>query len=658
MNFPPRSRVPAIAAVLAFLLSAPAFAETITVRGISVKGSDGYALSVPSIEATDSSLDEAGTRALFGADYASTFKNLATLNAASLKVPTITMTYEVPAMDGSGKRSAETVIFSDFEMTDVENGVARGGARLGSIEMLSAGVRFVVGEMTASYFDLGAIVDFYGLAGDHAASETMVPVYENFTMASVDVSGPGLNCHVGPATASEFSARPLKYSFADLMAKTEELEAAETGGSQPSAETISWLINFYADFFTAITSTPSTLSGMTCSVEDPVEHRTINVTAGDMTIDGFEPGIYPAIALNDFNVEVPSEGFFKFGNFTWKKIDFNAPIAAIHAAGDAIDFEWFEDNWRKLIPALDGLSFSGVSFDIPDEQSGTGARIAGGVDAFDISLADYVNGIPSTLSASTSGLTFATPEGESGAALRALGIETLNLGADIKLHWDEATKTIAVENVAISGVDMGSLAIHGTIANAGPELFSDDLDVATAASMALTVTSVTIDIENQGIAPLLIASAAADQNVPPDSLYMQLVAMSRALPMGILGANAEALKVGEALGGFFEGAPKLTLTLASVDPRGVGLAEFMAAQQDPEALKGKFTIVAEASGEKVPFVFPELPKRELTPPPPQEFPSPPPTDAQPPAEMVPPVDAPPPADDASPRQQEKQGSKN
>jgi hypothetical protein len=652
MNFRLRSSALALAA-LAFPLTTAAFAETITVTGITVTGADGYTVSVPSIEATDSSLDEAGIRALFGTDYASTFKNLATLDAASLKVPTITMTYEVPAADGTGAKSTETIIYTNFEMTGVEDGVAKGGARLGQVEILGAGTRFVIGEMSASYFDLGGILNFYGLAGDRPASEAMTPIYRGFTMAGMDLSGPGMSCKVGAAVADEFSARPLTYSFADLMAKTQALEAAQTANKEPSAEDVVWLVNFYADFLTAFTSTPSTLDGMTCSIEDPVERRTIDFNVADLTIGAFETGVYPSIALNDFNFEVASEGFFKFGNFTWKKTDFNAPIAAIKAAGSAIDLKWFETNWRSLIPSLEGLAFSGVSFDIPDEQK-KGERIAGGVDSFDLSLSDYVNGIPSTISTSTAGLTFAIPDTPDTAPLRAMGIETLNLGADLKAHWDEASKTITVENLAVSGANLGSFAIHGTIANASPELFNPDDKVALAAAMALTVTELKIDIENSGIAPALIAAAAAEQKLAPEAFHVQLAAMSRALPMGILGATQESLKVGEALGAFLEGSPKVTLTLTSVDPKGIGLAEFMAAQQNPAALQGKFTIVAEASGEKVPFVFPEMPAPQPAPQPTPDTNAP---AEEPTPQIVAPPDAPAPAD-VSARAGEKQGSKN
>ena len=56
----------------------------------------------------------------------------------------------------------------------------------------------------------------------------------------------------------------------------------------------------------------------------------------------------------------------------------------------------FTDNWRKLIPALGGFAFSGLKIDVPDPQA-EGSRIQANVADFDLSLSDYLNGIPTKM---------------------------------------------------------------------------------------------------------------------------------------------------------------------------------------------------------------------------------------------------------------------
>ena len=643
MNFRLRTSALAISTALTFPFTGMALAQTFTVTDINVTGENNSSFVIPTIEVTDSNLDEAGIRALFSTDRTVAFKGMATLDAASLKIPSMTMSYETPALDGTGGKITETVTYTDFELTDVQDGAARGGIRIGKMEIASPDVSLVVGETAASFFDMAATLAFYGFA-DSRAGDQIVPLYRDFTMASMHLTGPGLVCSVGAMTNAEASARPLRYDFNELVTRAQAIEAAEAAGTEPPTGDIVWMVNFYADFLTAITSTASTLDGMDCSVEDPLENRTIVLGLGKVEVGPFDIGVYPALSLNDLNLEVPTEGFFRFGNFTWKQTDFNPAIEALKAAGDALDLKWFETNWRKIIPSLDGLSFADLAFDIPNEES-PGERITGGVGAFDLTMGNYVNGLPGTVASSTRNLTFALPETPETAPFRALGIEQLDLGMDFNVRWDEATKTIAVENIGVSGAKLGTFSVNGSIANAGPELFSTDENVALAASMAMTVTELTINLKNDGIAPLLIASAAAEQSVPVEALHQQLAVTARALPAAILGTSEEANKVGEAIGSLLEGTPNLTIKLTSIDPKGVGLAEFMAAQENPVLLKGKFTIVAESSGEKVPFVFPEITAPAAAAP--VESPAPE-------ADPTPPVAAPP----ASPRADDKLGGKN
>ncbi|HHY51430.1 MAG TPA: hypothetical protein GYA10_16985 [Alphaproteobacteria bacterium] len=601
MNNHPRA-LAIIVAGLAMPLPAAALADTLTVTDISMEGGGGWTLTVPRIEAVDSSLDEAAIRALFSTDASSTIARLATLDAASIRIPEITVSYRSP----EGSEPATTrFTYRDVVLTDVADGVARGGASVGGMEMQGLpGSSFTLGRMSADLLDLGGILAFYGLGGAPQSGE-MRPLYRNFVLDGAEFAEAGFRCTIGAATAAEFRARPLKHSFADLLAAAQELEAAETSNTPPSAATIAQLIGFYVDFLTAFESTPSRLDGLSCT--GPADDgKTVSFGAGPLTIGAFAPGIYPSFALNDFGLEIADEGWLKFGNFTWKSMDLNPAIAALAEAGDSIDVGWFETNWRKLIPAIEGVSIADFSMDLPDEQGGPSGRIVAAIEGIDVTLRDYVNGIPTTISTKGTGIRLDVPEGPSGTELRALGLASLDLDFDFTARWDEAARTIALENVAVSGEDLGGIAIAARIGNAGAELFSDDLEVAQAAAMGLTLRELTIRVDNAGIAPTLIALAAADEDMAPDAFHLQLAGMARALPLAVLGATEEAIGLSEALGKFLEGTPTLVVTLTAVDPNGIGLAEFMAAQENPETLKGKFRVAAKAEGEPIPFEFPTL----------------------------------------------------
>lgn len=591
MTSNPRLRAFAIAALAAVALPAAALAETVTVTGIEITGGDGVVFAIPTIELTDSGLDEDAVRAMFSSGIEHAAGALATLDAAKIVIPEMTVTS--PAVTGTGTAKA---VYRNFELTGVVDGVAA-AARLDSVEADGGdGTTTSIGAMSTGRFDFGALAAFYGY-GD-ADDTAMKPVYADFALEGIEFSAPNIECRLGPAQAAGFSTRPLRTSYADLIAAAREIEAAEASGDVPASANLATLFAYYADLFTAFRSEPSQVEGIECSGTNP-EGKAMRLTSGPLSIGGFEPGVYPAVSLNDFRLEIGDDGWLGFDSLTWKAMDFSDALENLVEAGEAIDEDWLEANWRRIMPALEGFSVTGFGIDIPVEET-SGGRVEAGIAALDVTLGGYRNGIPSALSVSGSGIRLPIPGGEHGAALSAMGLESLELGYDAEARWDEASRTIDVDRLSIAGAGLGTIELSGTIGNAGPELFSENHEVARVAALALTLREVTIDLEDSGLTPALIALAAKEQNTPPAAFHVALSGMAQAVPLAVLGATPEALGLSRALGAFLGGTPNLRITLTATDPAGLGLAELMAAQENPALLNGKITIAATASGEPVP----------------------------------------------------------
>lgn len=603
-----------IAAGAALLFPNLSAAATVTVTGITSTGAGGIRIEIPTIEAEDSSLDEAGIRALFaGPDYGGLLAGLADLDAAAIRIPEISMRYDLPAANGGAAGEAE-IIYRDFEMNDVADGIAH-GARLGSTEIRSAeDMTITLGTMTLDLLDIGAILGFYGI-GSAGGGEEMKPLYENFRMDGASVASPAFNCDIGPAVAERFSARPISGSFDELMKLTAEFEQAETSGEPPSPEAISAFVAFYADFLRAFESTPTTLDGLECTGTE--SGKPVHIGAGALLVGGFSPGVYPEIAVDDFRLEIAGDGWFEFGNFTWKRTDLNGPIDALLAARQTLTEDWFEKNWRSVIPAIEGFSLEGLAFDVPDADN-PGSRSSMSIGALDLTLSEYRDGIPAHVSTNGSNIVFDVPAAEK--ELRSLGYEQLDLGYDLAARWDEPNEEIVVERFMMTGAGMGTVTLSGIVGNAGSDLFALDEKVSMRAAAGLTVKELTIDIENGGLAPALIAMMAREEGQEPQEFHVALTGLARALPLAVLGGTPEAVELSNALGSFLGGAPNLRVTLTSVDPAGIGLNDLAAAENDPAALKGKVTIAAEASGEPVPFVWPEVEEQRQPPPPPPAAP--------------------------------------
>ena len=590
-----------------------ASAETVTVTDIEIKGDGGFELRVPSIEVVDANVDEAAIRSLFEQDFTKSADMLASLDAAAIRIPEIIVAYDVP--NEAGETSRGQVVYSGFEMTGVEDGIASHAVVAGT--EITGGTEngvIAMGAMATDHLDMGAILGFYGLTPQ--ASGGMRTIYENFVLEGGTVTSDAVNCVIGSASAETFKARPLKGTFTDLMKYSTELQRVEEDKQEPSPEAIAAVVDFYADMLTAMESSPTLFEGFSCEGTDD-DGKEFVLSAGPANVGGMAPGIYPGFSLDNFAMEA-TDGWFRLGNFTWKPMDIEDALENLAEAKGEINEKWLETNWRYVIPQIQGMSLTDLAMDVPGE--GSDARVQMSLDAFDISLGDFVNGIPATIRTSASGIEFAVPDDDEGKILRAMGIERLSVGYDLAATWNSEDKTIAIEQLAVSAGQLGSLKISGTLANAGRELFSERNEVVMAAAMGMTATDLTIEVENAGVLSLVIAAAAAEEKQSPESFQVVMAGMAQALPLAILGGSPDAIQLSNALGAFMAGTPNLTLTLTSTDPRGVGLAELMAAEENPAMLRDKVTIAAEASGEPVPFVWPEVaaPARTAPPAPPAE----------------------------------------
>jgi hypothetical protein len=597
-----KNRLP-LATLTAALLAATAgaaTAETLVVNDLSFTGEGGFSVTVPTVEAVDANIGEADIRAIFAGDFAAA--DLAGLDAARISIPEVVVTAEVEDPEGVMQRTVIT--YRELELVDVADGVAASSAIAGADVEGLEGTTFTFGRMSSGLLDIGAILGFYGLGGE-TPDTAMKPIYRDLVFEGIDFSSPEVTCELGTATIAEFSARPIEGDFAEIMVLAQQLEAAEAAGEPPPPGAVADMVQFYADFLTAFASTPMEMEGLSCSGQDKSGEE-FSFSLGPVAMGGFEPGIYPPLEFNNFRLESSGKGWMELENFTWKRADLTAPLAALEEAGDDLDEAWFAANWRRLIPAFDGFAISGFAMDIvtPEKSS---ERLVASMGVFDATLGSYVNGVPSAISTTIQNLRFDLPPGGETAALVALGIEQLDLGAQMAAAWDEVSESIKVENVVIEAAGLGRIGVSGTLINATADLFSENPDLATLALTRLAVTDLQIEIENDGFLPLLIASAAAEEGQDPAALHAGLVGMGSALPIGLLGATPDSVEVGARVAAFLSGTPQLTLNVVAKDEAGVGLAELLAAESDPTALTSKITVTATTSGEQQVMEFPELP---------------------------------------------------
>ena len=547
-----------------------------------------YSVDIPSIDAVDANVSDDILADVLSGNIAGHAEELAALDATSISVPEIVISVSSES-DGSSQEA--TITLAGVLLNDVVDGKA-GTVSIESISLVADDVTSDFGAMSAANLDIGGILGVYGLvdAGGQTELEVIYTdlVAEGGTLVSEEVS-----CTIGGVSGAEFKARPLKTSFAEMMAIA---QAMEDNPDTVDPVLMGKFLKMYADILTAFETSEVTFDGVDCEGTND-EGQVMTFAVAGMSMGGMSPGLYPAITMDGLSIDVENDGFMTLDNFTFKPMDLTTTIATLEGAPAEVDEAWLEANARGLIPAMEGFSLTGLDIDIPDPDA-PDTRIQAKVGAFDLSLASYLNGIPTDLDVSASGIQAEIPADsgdESFEQLRALGITSIDAGFRVAAAWDEANDTIVVEEVSLNGADLASVLIAGLVTNATEDLFALDNDVAMAAGMGLAVKELDLTVTDAGLSDIILAVVAAEQGADPASLRPVFAGLAQGTVISMMAGAADAAKLGDAINAFVSGNAK-TLVIgieAKTDP-GLGMMDFMEAEEDPTTLLGKVNITAEA----------------------------------------------------------------
>lgn len=544
-------------------------------------------VDIPEIDAVGSNVDDDTLRAIFSGNIADNAETLAGLTAKSITIPSLTIKGS-GTVEGEDRSGAFTL--TDIVLTDVTDGMAASFSMAGMTMDAGELANADYGAMSAANVNIGAMLGMYGLVGSDGSDELQT-IYSDFTFAGGSFETEEVSCTMGSMTAPELKARPLKLNFVEILAIAEALDS----GDDPSPKQIGDLLRIYADFFTAFESAPVEFEGMSCDGVTS-DGRNMEFSIAGMSMDGMRPGFYPSISMDGFSMTA-EDGHFSLGNVTIKEMDLTGPIAAVEAAPEEITEDWLVANAMDLIPSFTGFSLTDIDMDVPDSDV-DGERIKARVGAYDLTLGAYFNGIPTDINTSASNIVVELPKDSDDPQLQQmldLGITSFDLGFAFDAAWNEAENTITVDDISFSGVDMGSFAISGTLINATEGLFSWDEDQTMLAAMGMAISNLKVALRDDGASDLVLTVAAKEQGTDPATMRPIFAGLAEGTIIGTLAGAAEAQKVGAAVNSFIAGKAKnLTIEMTSKTPAGLGMMDFMMAEDDPTSLIGKVNIDATA----------------------------------------------------------------
>ncbi|MEO6394410.1 MAG: hypothetical protein ABIO40_00685 [Devosia sp.] len=543
-----------------------------------------YSLSIPTVRAINSSMDEAALREALSGKILEHADELATLNATSITIPQLTLTYTTP---GYGGPNTETLSYSDIVFDQVSNGVATivtmGGGKMSSLAMSQE-----IGSFTMKDFDIGSLLAVFTPVASRPGAE-MRTLYSSSETTGQKLSSDLFSCDIGGTKGGAVRARPPKVSFQDFAAAAERMNKIGTG--EPEAEDFRLVIAFGADVLQAFEYDASSFSGLNCSGKG-LDEKPFAIKLGPLQSGGLKGGKLSEITFGGLSIG-SGDGEMSLGSGTFKALDFSGPIKTIEAAIAEITPQWFETNWRRLIPSWDGFALADLSVDVPDENL-PGGRVKLDLASLDLTLADYINGIPSKLSSSAKGLVVPFAETSTNPQIVTLlgyGINGVDLGYDLSASWDGTSKTIRIDKIGVQGAGMGTLAIAATIGNAAEQIFAIDNNVALAALMGVTVKDLKIDVADTGLGNVAWPILAGQQGVDATSFRQKMAATAEGFAIALLGSTDTARQLGVALSNFVLGtAGSVSISIVANDPLGLPIPLLMQASENPAVLGSQVTI--------------------------------------------------------------------
>ncbi|MCJ2073624.1 hypothetical protein MKK75_33360 [Methylobacterium sp. J-030] len=178
--------------------------------------------------------------------------------------------------------------------------------------------------------------------------------------------------------------------------------------------------------------------------------------------------------------------------------------------------------------------------------------------------------------------------------LPAYGYRTLDLDVAADAAFDEKARDLTVRDVTVSGRDIGTVHLSGTLGGIGPELLSGTLPAATLLMFSGSAKSLDLTVENAGLFERFLAAQAKDLSLKPDELRKEYVTASLLGVPIILGSGPAAKAIGAAMGQFVMKPGKLVLHAKSKEPAGIGFIELGAARS-PATVLDRLDVDAKAN---------------------------------------------------------------
>ncbi|MBJ6986103.1 hypothetical protein [Devosia sp. MC521] len=541
-------------------------------------------IALTSLVAVNSSLDDDSLRAAISDALIGHENELREWNADSLTIPEILVTIAPKTK----KAKSTTITYSDVVLTNVRAGAAE-TMTIGAIATSNKHGAIQVDSLTFDNISLANIA--HTTTPSVAAEDTFYPLYGNFSIAGASLNADDTECAIGSISGADVQMRPVGEAVANFI----KLADSDIWDGSDDLALLAPLLTSYAHLVTSVKSGPSEIEDFYCREVSGDDENKFNdrVDIETISIAAIEPGFSPAVTAQNIRGTFEDENHLSITEISSKPSDFTDIIAAIEAAPQPITEEWMDTNQRLLSPNFAGLSFTGLELDFVDDEP---FKLT--VADFDLTLANYINGIPSKADVSANNIIVNIPENESDELLSMMllaGLTEINGSFRVAGEWSEADEAITLEEISFDLKDMGSVKLDGLLVNASPMLFDVDYIKALAASRALALSTLNLSTVDNGIGEVVLAAVSGEMGADANAMRPVYADLVKGTIIAYLADLADSADLGDAVSKFVAGTAKtLNIGISARSENGISLEEFEAAEDDPMAILAKINVTANA----------------------------------------------------------------
>lgn len=574
-------------------LVGPALAQSggFTVEGLKL-GSDAMTVTIPRITVDGSSIGKDDLGKLFVAD-AGLPDRMRTISASAIRAPEISFRIVT-------KQSGRTeYTLKDVVAENIVNGKI-GRIATGDSPYLSdaPGMKQdgVIKSMEMRGFDLGQSAHIW--FGKAKVDEKPAPIYDSYVMSGMTSRTTGavpMEMTFGKVQGNVIRMRPLvgnslSEMIGELIAMSPtDMNAGKDSKPEDRAKLAKTFAAF-ADLMDAFEDEGTIGENMQIKIEEggskPAATFSIAKFAGTYG-NAKTPSTF---MLSDINM-AGGGATARLAQFGITGFSYAPMLRGLAEMMAKPDFDSKNPDVRKMMPRLGQIVIKGFEVDAPDPKAPKGVkpeRINLKLGQFLFDTKNQVMGIPTDVTLGFDNLALKLPQNSSEEGiklLKALGYNAVDLSARIAAKWDESAKEIAITDVSVGGAGMGTAKLTAKLGNIGRDVFEADTSMMQVALMGATAKSVTLKVDNTGLAEKALVFQARQQGRKPEELRTELGTMAQmAIPM-MLGPSDEAKTIAGALAKFAVKTKSLSIDLTAKNAGGIGIPDIATVGDPSGALK-------------------------------------------------------------------------